>query len=56
LRREVELLVERNYGERYLKDQLSKTELATIDRKLEEIQERIETLAKRRSQLLEKKG
>ncbi len=52
LRREVERLVKRRRGQRYLKDQQLKTQLANVNRELKLLKARMATLETRKSQLI----
>jgi hypothetical protein len=52
LRREVEALVEKKYGNHYLKDRQAKTELARINRELRRLRTQIAQLEERRSKLI----
>jgi hypothetical protein len=51
LRREVETLVEKRHGNRYLKEQQAKTELARINRELKRLEKQIAALQERKSKL-----
>jgi len=51
LRREVEALVKEKHGDRYLKDQQAKTELAHINRELRRLKTQIAKLEERKSKL-----
>jgi hypothetical protein len=51
LRREVEALVKKNRGKKYLVDQQAKTELARINRELRRLKTQIAALEKRKSVL-----
>jgi len=50
LRREVEALVKRKRGDRYLKAQQAKTELARINRELRRLRTQVGALEKRKSE------
>ena len=52
LRREVEALVNKKRGEKYLKDQKAKTELAGINRELKRLKTQIATLEEQKSKLI----
>lgn len=52
LRREVEALVENEYGDDYLKAQQTRTELAHINRELKRLKAQVATLEQRKSQLV----
>jgi len=52
LRREVEALVKRKRGNRYLKAQQAKTELARINRELRRLRTQVGALEKRKSELI----
>ena len=52
LRREVEALVKRKRGDRYLKAQQAKTELARINRELRRLRTQVGALEKRKSELI----
>jgi hypothetical protein len=56
LRREVEALVRKNRGDRYLGDRQAKTELALIDRELKRLKARIAQLEMQRSKLIASPG
>ena len=51
LRREVEALVKEKHGAGYLKDQQTKTELASINRELKRLKSQIKVLEVRKSKL-----
>jgi len=51
LRREVEALVRKKHGNRYLKDRQSKTELAHINRELKRLKNQIARLEDRKAKL-----
>ena len=51
LRREVEALVKRQHGGRYLKDQQAKTELTQVNRELRQLKARVAELEDRKAQL-----
>lgn len=53
LRREVEELVKKEHGAKYLKGKQTKTEMAQINRQLKQLKAQIVTLEKRKSALLE---
>ena len=52
LQREVEALVEKRHGNRYLKEQQAKTELARINRELKRLKKQIAALQERKSKLI----
>ena len=52
LRREVERLVKKGRGSKYLKEQQTKTELAQINRQLKKLKTQMVALEKRRLELL----
>lgn len=56
LRREVEALVKKEYGNDYLKDRRAKTELARINRELKRLKTEIAVLEERRSKLIVNAG
>jgi len=51
LRRELKALVRKQHGNHYLQDQLTKTELARINRELKQLKTRIAALEERKSAL-----
>ena len=51
LRREVESLVKKNYGDDFLKERQAKTELARINRELKRLKTQIAALEERKSKL-----
>ena len=52
LRREVEALVKKKHGDKYLQDQQAKTELAHISRELKRLKTQIAALEERKSKLI----
>ena len=52
LRREVEALVRKKHGGKYLKDQQAKTELASINRELKRLKTQVAALEERKSKLM----
>jgi hypothetical protein len=56
LRREVEALVTKKHGAKYLKEQQAKTELEQITRELRRLKTQIGKLEKRKSELLGSSG
>ena len=52
LRREVEALVKKKHGDKYLKDQQAKTELARISRELKRLKTQIAALEERKAKLI----
>jgi hypothetical protein len=52
LRREVEALVRKKHGDKYLRDQQAKTELAGINRQLRRLKVKIARLEERKAQLI----
>jgi len=56
LRREVEALVKKNHGNRYLMDRQAKTELACINRELKRLKSQMARLEERRSELIAGSG
>jgi signal transduction protein with GAF and PtsI domain len=52
LRREVEALVRKNHGDRYLKERRATTELARINRELRRLKSQMAALEKRKSELI----
>jgi hypothetical protein len=56
LRREVETLVRKNHGDRYLMDRQAKTELARISRELKRLKAQITALEERKSKLIAGSG
>lgn len=56
LRREVEDLARSLHGERYLREQQARTELAQINRELRQLRARLAALGERREQLLSELG
>jgi hypothetical protein len=51
LRREVEALVKKNHGGKFLKDRQAKTELARINRELKRLKTQLAELEKRKAEL-----
>ncbi|MGO9262093.1 MAG: hypothetical protein ACLQU1_38205 [Bryobacteraceae bacterium] len=56
LRREVEALVRKNRGANHLKDQQTKTELASINRELRRLKTQMAALEERKSKLMARPG
>ncbi|MBI5477330.1 MAG: hypothetical protein HY906_00655 [Deltaproteobacteria bacterium] len=56
LRREVEALVKSKHGDRYLKAQQAKTELARVNRELKRLKTQVAALEKRKSKLIAELG
>ena len=56
LRREVEDLVSARRGERYLREQQARTELARINRELKQLRAQLTALEERRAALLSELG
>jgi hypothetical protein len=56
LRREVEGLVSKNHGDRYLMDRQAKTELARINRELKRLKTQMAALEERKSKLIAGSG
>jgi hypothetical protein len=56
LRHEVEGLVRKIHGGRYLADRQTQTELASIDRELKQLKTRIAALQERKSKLIARSG
>jgi hypothetical protein len=56
LRREVEALVGKNHGVKYLMDRQAKTELACINRELKRLKSQMARLEERRSELIAGSG
>jgi hypothetical protein len=52
LRREIEELVQTQHGERYLREQQARTELARINRELKQLRTQLAALEERRAVLL----
>ena len=52
LRREVEELVSARHGERYLREQQARTELARVNRELKQLRAQLAALEERRAVLL----
>ena len=51
LRREVEALVKKKHGDKYLKDQQAKTELARVNRELKRLKAQVAALAQKLEEL-----
>lgn len=52
LRREVEALVKKNHGDKYLMSRQTQTELASINRELKRLKTRMTALEKRKAELI----